>query len=84
MLLTDLYHQIEQRLHGDEYADFGQYDRDRRRVRRCAICLLYQYKRENSDALRCAQRVPADVCWRMLTYADVCWRSVFLENADVY
>jgi hypothetical protein len=24
---------VDQRLHADEYADFGQYDRDRRRVR---------------------------------------------------
>lgn len=33
VLLTQLYTQIEQRLHADEYTDFGHYDRDRRRVR---------------------------------------------------
>ena len=32
-LLAQLYYPVDQRLHADEYSDFAQYDRDRRRVR---------------------------------------------------
>ena len=33
LLLAQLYQDVEQRLHADDYADFGHYDRERRRVR---------------------------------------------------
>ena len=32
-LLTQVYHEVEVRLHADEFTDFAHYDRERRRVR---------------------------------------------------
>ena len=63
-LLTTLYQHVDQRLHADEYADFLQYDRDRRRVRcdfldkapKQAAALAVMYEFMEDEVVKVAKR----------------------------
>jgi hypothetical protein len=64
VILTQLYEEVEQKLHADEYSDFSHYDRDRRRVRseflekapKQAAVLAVMYEFMESEVVRVAKR----------------------------